>query len=254
MKFIFLGANSDICKSYKKSIDLNENNCINISRSKTADICINWDHNFTPFNEKDLQKAKDWEVLISFVGSQTPFGLINSLDPNEIIKGININLSYQFAAISQLINCRNKNNMSKVILFAGGGTNNAPTHYSVYITSKIGLIKFTELLSSEYEKIHATIIGPGWVKTKIHNPTIEEGNYKAQKSYYETMRRFKENDFVEISKVVKCINKVVFCKDNRFAGKNISVLHDDWQSENFLNDSSIEESNYKLRRFSKKNV
>ena len=62
------------------------------------------------------------------------------------------------------------------------------------------------------------------------------------------MRRFKENDFVEISKVVECINKVVFCKDNRFAGKNISTVHDDWQRENFLDNSSPEDSSYKLRR------
>tara|TARA_B100000212_G_C27357651_1_gene526609 strand:+ start:280 stop:1032 length:753 start_codon:yes stop_codon:yes gene_type:complete len=248
MKFIFLGSNSDICKSYKKSINTNDNNIINISRSKNSDIYINWENEFKPFNKKALQKTKDWDILISFIGSQSPFGLINTLDPREIVRGLNINFSYQFAAISQLINYRNKNKESKIILFAGGGTNSAPTHYSVYITSKIGLIKFTELLSSEFENIHATIIGPGWVKTKIHNPTINEGNKKAEESYYETKRRFKENDFVEMSKVVKCINKVVYCKDDRFSGKNISVLHDEWHREDFLDDYSRKDSKYKLRR------
>lgn len=247
MKYIFLGSNSDICKAFKQSLE-NQENFIDISRSEKSHIKIDWSKDYEPFSKEDLIKTKNWNVLISFIGTQEPFGLIEDLNPKEIIEGINYNFSYQFSSISQLLKYRNKNKIAKVIFFAGGGTNNAPLHYSVYITSKIALIKLTELISAEFKDVHATIIGPGWVKTKIHKPTLKYGENKSPVSYKETQRRFNENDFVPMSEVISCLNIIIKSKDNRYAGRNISVKHDGWKDENFLEEEPLISSTYKLRR------
>ena len=249
MKYIFLGSNSDICKAFKESLGGKEK-FVDISRSHKSDIKIEWSEKYKPFSKEDLLKTKNWNVLISFIGTQEPFGLIDELDPKKLIEGINYNFTYQFASICQLLKYRDKSSFSKVIFFAGGGTNNAPTHYSAYITSKIALIKLTELLSAEFDNIHATIIGPGWVKTKIHTPTLENGLKKSPSSYLETHRRFKENDFVPMSEVIACLNIIIKSIDNRYAGRNISVKHDDWKNVDFLNNEPLISSNYKLRRIS----
>ena len=116
------------------------------------------------------------------------------------------------------------------------------------ITSKIALIKLTELISAEFQDIYPTIIGPGWVKTKIHNPTLKSGLNKSPKSYSETCRRFKENDFVPMNMVINCLKVIINSNDNRFAGRNISVKHDRWDLENFLEKEPLISSRYKLRR------
>ena len=53
-----------------------------------------------------------------------------------------------------------------------------------------------------------------------------------------------------MSKVINCLNVVINSIDNRYAGRNISVKHDDWDQESFLNKEPLESSKYKLRRIS----
>ena len=38
-----------------------------------------------------------------------------------------------------------------------------------------------------------------------------------------------------MSEVIKCLNVIIKSNDNRYAGRNISVKHDGWNDENFLN-------------------
>ena len=247
MKYVVLGSASDICKAFVKSLP-KKNEIIRVSRSSKSDIQIDWSKGYVPFTSQEKLKLSNWDILVSFIGSQEPFGKIDTLNPLTIIEGISVNFSYQFASLSELLKIRRKDKQVKVILFAGGGTNSAPKDYSVYITSKIGLIKLTELIDSEFNNVHPTIIGPGWVKTKIHQPTIVEGEKKSPKSFYETQRRFSENDFVPMSKVIECISTIINTKDNRFSGRNISVQHDDWENPNFLKNNEDQNSLYKLRR------
>ena len=67
---------------------------------------------------------------------------------------------------------KNNKKKRKILFFAGGGTNNAVKYYSSYTLSKILLIKFAELLDYE-EKIDISILGPGWINTKIHEATLK---------------------------------------------------------------------------------
>ena len=59
-----------------------------------------------------------------------------------------------------------------------------------YTLSKIASIKAVELLDAEKDT-KFTILGPGWVKTKIHKSTIDQprssgDNYKKQ---YKTLKK-----------------------------------------------------------------
>lgn len=253
MKYLILGSTSDIAKEYISHINLTDPTAeiITISRSIDSHITVNWDSKYLPVEPSKIPLLHDWDVFISFIGSQTPIGPIHLCSTDDIISGVNINFTYQFAFISECIPYRRRNQPCKLILFAGGGTNSAPTLYSTYISSKIALIKLTELLYAEYPDIHSTIIGPGWVKTKIHEPTLSDtGKLKTPHSYKETQRRFAQNDFVSIRKVITCISTILSEPSSKYAGRNISVQHDSWQDEHFLSSYSSEDSLFKLRRLS----
>ncbi len=62
---------------------------------------------------------------------------------------------------------------------AGGGTNNPFTNYSAYCVAKIALIKMTELLDDEEKKLNIFIIGPGFVRTRIHRKRCVQGKPRA---------------------------------------------------------------------------
>jgi NAD(P)-dependent dehydrogenase (short-subunit alcohol dehydrogenase family) len=59
-----------------------------------------------------------------------------------------------------------------VVFFSGAGTNGPAPSYSAYCASKILLIKMCELLDSETPDASFFIIGPGMVRTKIHEQTL----------------------------------------------------------------------------------
>ena len=86
-----------------------------------------------------------------------------------------------------------------MITFAGGGTNSAPRYNSSYVSSKIALTKSMELLDAEYEDTRFSILGPGWVKTKIHTEMLDASDdMKCEK--LETSKRLSENNFVPTRK------------------------------------------------------
>ncbi|MDA7501566.1 SDR family NAD(P)-dependent oxidoreductase [bacterium] len=253
MKYLVIGSTSDIAQEFISCIAASDPSAevITFSRSIDSHIKIDWTSGYTPIQSSQYSLIQDWDVLISFVGSQSPIGQIHLCNPHDIISGVNINFTFQFALISELLRFRNPKNTNKIVLFAGGGTNSAPIFYSTYIASKIALIKLTELIYAEYPDVHSTIVGPGWVKTKIHSATLSvTGETKTPASYRETKRRFAENDFVPMTQVISCISTILSESSPKFAGRNISVQHDSWHDENFLATASTDDSHYKLRRLS----
>ena len=253
MKYLIIGSSSDIASEFIDHLRSSDPyaELVNFSRSQDSDIVLDWSQGYNPIPPAKYPLLKDWDVLISFIGSQFPIGPLHLSSPNDIISGVNINFTFQLALISECLRFRSIDCFNKLLLFAGGGTNSAPTLYSTYISSKIALIKLTELLYAEYPDIHPTIVGPGWVKTKIHNATLSDsGKILTPESYVETKRRFSEDDFVPMSRVISCMSAILSEPSSKFAGRNISVQHDAWFEESFLSSPSLDPSSYKLRRFS----
>lgn len=253
MKYLIFGSNSDIATAFLKHLHSSEPHpeVITFSRSPSSDFQIDWSSSYSPLDPSKCHLLQDWDCLISFIGSQAPIGAIHLCDPLDIIHGVNINFTYQYALLSECLRFRNLNSPTKVLFFAGGGTNSAPVLYSTYISSKIALIKLTELIYAEYPDVHSTIIGPGWVKSKIHETTLSDlGQQHTPHSYLETKRRFEQNDFVPLDMVIDCLATIISEPSSKYAGRNISVQHDPWKSTNFLSSSTSSDSLFKLRRLS----
>ena len=113
---------------------------------------------------------------------------------------------------------------------------------------KIMLIKFSELLDYEMKNVSCCIIGPGFVKTKIHDATISN-KVGAGDHYKRTIDRFDSINCVPIHKVVECVDWVLSQSKKIVGGRNISLVYDDWGSKK-LNNLLLKNTNiYKLRRF-----
>ena len=117
-----------------------------------------------------IKSCQNWDLLLNFAGDQNPIGKILTLKNIEIIKSFNINFLAQFIITKEILKFKKRN--SFVLFFAGGGVNSATMNYSTYTLSKIALIKLVELLDFEVKNTKFSIIGPGWVNTKIHNSTL----------------------------------------------------------------------------------
>jgi short-subunit dehydrogenase len=190
--------------------------------------------------------SKKVSSIISAVGTQNPISNFEKVNFDDWTDSIFINAINQIRCVVNLTKKRKK--PIKVILFAGGGTNNATKSYSAYTLSKIMLIKFSELIDYEMKSVSCSIIGPGFVKTKIHDATINN-KIGAGNHYKKTINRFNSKNCVPIYKVVECVDWALSQSKKVVSGRNISLVYDDWGSKKFNNLLLKNTNIYKLRRF-----
>ena len=176
----------------------------------------------------------------------SPIGRFEQVDFHQWLNTFNINFSNQAYLLHSILPfCSGPG--SHVLFFAGGGTNSAPKNYSSYTLSKITLIKFVELLNEEIDSTAFSILGPGWVKTKIHAQSLEPSLHHLS-SYQETQRRLNESDFIEMDQVISSIMWILSQDKKTVGGRNFSTAYDPFHSDDFLEKLSSDSNVFKLRR------
>jgi len=201
-------------------------------------------------NKESIVKAcsqfPKWDVLVLCPGTQDPVGKFAENNFDEWEESIKVNLTSQLRIVHALLPNRNKD--ACVMFFAGGGTNNAPQNYSAYTLSKIALIKMTELLDAEVPDTRFAIVGPGWVKTKIHESTLKAGK-KAGSNLSKTKEKLSSNECTPMNDVLDCCEWIAASPRKVVGGRNFSVAFDKWGDEELVNKLKEDSDIYKLRRF-----
>lgn len=190
-----------------------------------------------------------WDLLAICPGRMEPIGPFLACDAREWEESVIVNFTRQALALHELLPARNidSGNGPLVIFFAGGGTNSAPPNYSAYTVSKIALIKMCELLDAEIPDTRFVIIGPGWVRTKIHESTLRAGAM-AGGNYERTAMNLEAGHWTPMERVLECCDWLVNAPRESIGGRNFSVAYDRWGTE-ALERRLAEDSNmYKLRR------
>lgn len=211
--------------------DLSDNESVKSACKKIQELCFQWD------------------ILVLCSGMQYPVGSFDSVDFDEWAISVRINFVNQLRIVRELLPKRNRKNELGpcVLFFAGGGTNNATVNYSAYTISKVALIKMCELLDAEIQDSRFTIVGPGWVKTKIHEATIKAG-IKAGDNLKLTMDKFTRDEFTPMQDVLDCCDWLIKSPRELISGRNFSVVFDMWGTDE-LSDKLVEEPDmYKIRR------
>ena len=191
-----------------------------------------------------------WDALVLCPGTMNPIGRFDNSDMDSWEAGVIINLVAPLRMVHGLLNLRRlSKELPLVAFFAGGGTNGAPLNYSSYVTSKVALIKAVELLDAEFDSVRFTIVGPGWVKTKIHSETLDAG-LNAGETIAETERRYQANEFNPMEKVLHYFDWLMFSPKDVVGGRNFSVVYDKWGDPSLNLNLRSNVNSFKLRRHS----
>ena len=254
---LIIGINSGIGMAIAQKLDKDGHNLYGTTRSKEL-LEKNrnpWKNYYLDLDKTDsvddfaheITKELTWDNLIFCPATMQPIGPFETLDISKWIKSFSLNFTSQIYLLQRLLKSRNPFK-SKVLFFAGGGTNSSPKNYSCYTASKIALIKMVELLDNEIENTTFTILGPGWVKTKIHSQSLMPGNENYE-SYKETKRRIDEDDFGDINHVIDSIVWILNQPKEIVGGRNFSSIHDPWGSEELELLLKSDPHAFKLRRY-----
>lgn len=206
------------------------------------------------FIKKYKRSAAPWDIFISCVGSMEPIGKFFECDFDRWEGAVITNSLAQLRILREIYPYRRKKRLCHVAFFAGGGTNNPFSNYSAYCASKILLIKMCELLDDENRDLNAFIIGPGWVRTKIHDQTISSrssagGNYSRTLEFLNSDQPGTSHD-----DIYDCINWCIEKGKCVSGGRNFSVVHDKWKGGGRRLSRQLrgDVNKFKLRRFKNK--
>ena len=200
---------------------------------------------------RELNKNNKWDDLIVATGSQEPIGNFSDCNIEAWSNSIDVNFISQIRFIHGLLPNRNLEDscVPSVLMFAGGGTNSATIDYSAYTISKIASIKMIELLDAEINDTTFSILGPGWVKTKIHDATIQSKD-AAGSNYFKTLEMLEAEGkkCYPMEKVIDCCNWILSSDRELVGGRNFSSVFDPWESDE-IEKIKDNPNNFKLRRF-----
>lgn len=191
-----------------------------------------------------------WDVLVLCPGTQEPVGPFVNCSFDEWEESVRVNFTGQIRIIHELLPSRRVNPVLEplALLFAGGGTNTATLNYSAYTISKIALIKMCELLDAEVPDTRFAILGPGWVKTKIHEATLQAKG-RAGANYQRTIYKLAGEECTPMEQVIACCEWLVDAPRAMISGRNFSLVFDLWGKE-ALAERLLQDPNlYKLRRY-----
>ena len=218
-----------------------------LKKIKKIKLDISKKNALNTFVKKNKKIINNWDILVISIGDQWPLGPFEKINFNEWEKSFDVNYIKQMEIINKMLPLKAKN--STVLTWAGPATNNANKFYSAYTLSKIALIKSMELLDHEIDDCKFTILGPGWVKTKIHKTTLKNKS-KVQESYKLTKKIIGNNSsrLTLFENILKCFKWIVKSKKEIVGGRNFSIKYDNWGSTVLEKKLKKNTNIYKLRR------
>lgn len=196
-----------------------------------------------------IRSAPAWDVLVLAPGALEPVGRFLDCDFEEWAASLTVNLTNQLRLIHALLPARSRGTAPGplVLLFAGSGSNGAAPGYSAYTVSKIALTKMCELLDAELPDTRFAILGPGWVRTKIHQATLRAGA-RAGVAHRRTLDMLAGGAWTPMAEVLACCDWLATAPRAVVGGRNFSTVHDRWGSAELTARLARDGDLYKLRR------
>lgn len=165
---LILGGNSDIGKEIAARLVAN-------------------DWHVESFNRDSALAPVEWDLLICCIGILEPIGNFFEVDAEKWNSSIVTNALLPLRLLRLFWAFRKPG--ASVCFFSGAGTSNSAKTYSAYSSSKMLLYKMTELLDDEESEVKFFILGPGMVRTKIQQQTLNAGDKAAN---FERVKKFME--------------------------------------------------------------
>jgi short-subunit dehydrogenase len=261
---LIISATSDIGYAYAQSCRNNNHTvlgtCRDVSRlselDKVCDIVLSVDLSdecsIEQFKENYIRTQFNWSRLVFCPCQPFPYKNFFTSSFHEWVQSFELNSLRQLQLLHFLYDFRS--NESKVLFFAGGGTNSSVESFSAYTSAKIHLIKMVELLDCENPDITFSILGPGWVNTKTHLNVFKYASHDSKKFNETTNFIANPQGATPMINVMKSIQWIFEQPKSIVGGRNFSSAYDpielhDPDSTKLVSYLSKDANMYKLRRY-----
>lgn len=193
-------------------------------------------------------------ILVNNAGMYGPKGNIESIDWNDWLKTMEININGSVLMSRVVLPYFKKRRYGKIIQLSGGGATNPLPRISAYAVSKAAIVRFAETLAEEVRGlgIDVNAIAPGALNTGMLDEILAAGPEKVGAEFYEKSLKQKESGGAPLSRGAELAVFLASAESDGVTAKLISAIWDDWESWgesiDVLNSSDV----YTLRRITER--
>ena len=171
------------------------------------------------------------QILVNNAGIYGPKGPIESVDWNDWLKAIEININGSVLLCREIIPHFKAQQYGKIIQLSGGGATNPLPNISAYAVTKAAIVRFAETLAEEVRGfgIDVNSIAPGALNTGMLDEIILAGPEKVGIEFYRKSVKQKETGGSPLARGAELAVFLASSTSDGITAKLISALWDNWE-------------------------
>lgn len=251
-KFLKYKNNIAICARNIKELEQTHNELISTSQSKiyskSCDVSKETDVN--AFVDESIKAFGNIDAIVLNAGIYGPMGSTESVDINEWIKTIEVNLYGVLYPCRRIISHFKQNKHGKIIIVSGGGATNPMPNITAYASSKAAVIRLMESLAHELKpyNIDVNAVAPGALATRLVDQVLNAGPDVVGSEFYDKNVAWKTNGATSPELGAELVYYLANVESNGITGKLISAQWDNWKDLSSHLDELNSSDIYCLRR------
>jgi NAD(P)-dependent dehydrogenase (short-subunit alcohol dehydrogenase family) len=189
-------------------------------------------------------------ILVNNAGVYGPMGSIDTVDWDEWVEAIAINLTGNVYCARKAFEAFRPHRYGKIIMVSGGGATSPLPGISAYAASKAGIVRFAETLALEAREwnIDVNAIAPGALMTRLTDQLIAAGPERVGAALHGRMLKLKQDGGTPLSLGATLCGYLASAESDGLTGRLIAAPWDPWpfsaDHRREISDSDI----YTLRR------
>jgi len=234
-QFVVEGASVAICA---RDAILLEEVCLELAKATTQGeqkvvsfaVDVSKPDEVVDFVQQVVQDLGRVDILVNNAGVYGPMGEIETIDWNEWVQAIEINLFGSILMSRAALPYLKGQRSGKIIQLSGGGATNPMPRLSAYAVSKAGIVRFVETLAEEVREfgIDVNAIAPGALNTRLLEEVLQAGPEKVGEGFYQKSLQQKESGGASLEIGVGLAVFLGSSASDGITGKLISGLWDNW--------------------------
>ncbi len=182
-------------------------------------------------SEAAVERFGRIDVLVNNAGISGPIGPLQDNDIAEWVDTINVNLTGTFLVCRAVIPVMIGQGSGKIINLSGAGAANAWSNMSAYCSSKVAVVRLTEVLAQELEHQGITVnaLGPGSVHTTMWDKMTEDAAQAGATFIHETGLRVTSGGGASIDECAELGVWLASDDSGGLTGRLISAATDDFR-------------------------
>ena len=190
------------------------------------------------------------DVLVNNAGISGPLGPLETNDVAAWVDTVNVNLTGTFLCCRAAIPVMLRQEAGRIINLSGAGAANAWSNMSAYCSSKVAVVRLTEVLAQELDGKGITVnaLGPGSVHTTMWDKMTEEAADVGATFIHETGLRVTSGGGASIDECAELAVWLASEESGALSGRLISAATDDFHGLPPRIDEIMASDAYTLRR------